>query len=89
VGNSWRFLTGNTLCTACFLEPALNQHKNGGSDMDQETKDKEWQQTQLRFDRMFGKYFRDYVHMIEYKPGNVVHLLEMPLKYRAEHPETA
>jgi hypothetical protein len=28
------------------------------------------------------------VHKIEYKPGNVVHLLEMPLEYRAEQQET-
>ena len=56
--------------------------------MDQETKDWEWQLLQFRIDQMFGKYFKDNVHKIEYKPGNVVHLLDMPLEYRAEHSET-
>jgi len=52
--------------------------------MDQETKDWEWQLFQFRIDQMFGKYFKDDVHKIEYKPGNVVHLLEVPLEYRTE-----
>jgi hypothetical protein len=33
---------------------------------------------------MFGKYFKDDVHKIEYKPGNFVHLLEVPLEYRTK-----
>jgi len=56
--------------------------------MDQETKAWEWQLLQFRIDQMFGKYFKDDVHKIEYKPGNVVHLLDMPLEYQAEHSET-
>jgi hypothetical protein len=56
--------------------------------MDQEPKDWEWQLLQFRIDQMLGKYFKDDVHKIEYKLGNVVHLLEMPLEYREERPET-
>ena len=52
--------------------------------MDQETKDWEWQLLQFHIDQMFGKYFKDEVHKIEYKPGNVVQLLEMPLECREE-----
>jgi len=35
--------------------------------MDQETKAWEWQLPQFRIDQMFGKYFKDDVHKIEYK----------------------
>lgn len=32
-------------------------------------------------DKRFGHYFRDNSQQIEYKPSDVIHLLEMPLEY--------
>jgi len=57
--------------------------------MNQEAKDKEWQRLQFRIDQMFGKYFKNEMQTIEYKPENIVHLLDVPLEYRAKRPETA
>jgi len=57
-------------------------------DMDQEVKDREWQLLQFRIDQMFGKYLKDDVHEIDYKPEHAVHLLDMPLANRTEHSET-
>ena len=43
--------------------------------------DQGWQQLQARIDRLLGKYLREDLHKIEYKPQDVIYLLEMSPEY--------
>ena len=44
--------------------------------MDHNHADQEWNKLHAHIDRMFGKYLRDSVNMIEHKPRHTIHLLE-------------
>lgn len=47
--------------------------------MDQNKDDQAWQKLQTHIEQMFGRYFRNSLDLIEYKPQCAVHLLSMSL----------
>jgi len=49
--------------------------------MNNNSEDHGWQQLQARIDHLLGKYLREELHKIEYKPRDAIYLLEMPQEY--------
>jgi hypothetical protein len=58
-----------------------------GTKMDHHPANQEWQRLQVHFDQIFGRYLRDVLNLIEYKPGKAVYLLKMSSEYEKEHSE--
>ena len=56
-----------------------------GKKMNHHPANQEWQRIQAHIDQLFGRYLRDGLNLIEYKPGKAVHLLEMSSDYEKEH----
>lgn len=48
--------------------------------------DQEWQKLKVHIDQTFGRYLRDSLDLIEYKPRHIVHLLSTPLDAKKDHP---
>jgi len=62
--------------------------KMRGMNMNHNVADHEWNKLLAHIDQMFGKYLRDGLGLIEYKPLHAVYLLEMPQDDRKDHPKT-
>jgi len=57
--------------------------------MDHNKDNQAWQKLQTHIEQMFGKYLRNSLDLIEYKPQYAVHLLSMSLGDWKDHPEAA
>jgi len=58
--------------------PRMRRFDTGGKKMDHEEMDQGWEELQARIQARLGKYLRGGADQLEYKPGSVLHLLEMP-----------
>jgi len=50
--------------------------------MDYSTADHAWQKIQARIERLLRQSLEGGLHMIEYKPRDIIYLLEMPSEYK-------
>jgi hypothetical protein len=57
--------------------------------MNHERAYQEWQQLMARIGQLHAKYPGEELHKIEYKPRDVIYLLETPLGYRQKHSDAA
>ncbi len=57
--------------------------------MSHDTTDQGWQQIQARVEQLVDRYLRNGLQTIEYKPRDVIHLLEMQKGSGKENPEEA
>ncbi len=55
--------------------------------MSNDTAERGWQELHARIEQMHLKYLSGEVRRIEYKPGDALHLLEMPSMHREGYPE--
>ena len=56
--------------------------------MDNNSTDQEWLKLQVRIDQMFGRYLRDSMDVIEYKPQHPVYLLSTSSSDKKGDPRT-
>jgi hypothetical protein len=52
--------------------------------MDYSTADQAWQKIQACVEELLRRSLEGGLHMIEYKPRDIIYLLEMPSGYKAE-----
>jgi hypothetical protein len=52
--------------------------------MDHSKADQAWHKIQARIERLLRQSLEGGLHMIEYKPRDVIYLLEMPSGYKEE-----
>jgi hypothetical protein len=57
-------------------------------EMNNNSVDHGWQQLQARIDQLLGKYLGEELHKIEFKPRDVIYLLEMPPDYEKQYQDT-
>jgi len=53
--------------------------------MNHNTADQAWQQLTIRIEQLLPRFLKGELQQIEYKPQNVIALLEMPSEYRNEN----
>jgi hypothetical protein len=52
--------------------------------MDHSTADQAWHKIQARVEQLLRQSLEGGLHMIEYKPRDIIYLLEMPSGYKKE-----
>jgi hypothetical protein len=53
-------------------------------EMNQSAADQAWQKIQARVEQLLRQSLEGGLHMIEYKPRDIIYLLEMPSGYKQE-----
>jgi len=56
----------------------IRRFETGGKKMDHEESNQGWEELQARIQARLGKYLRGGANQLEYKPANILHLLETP-----------